>query len=499
MAGNFQKKTGGFLVSALIGLIIISFMFTGYETMQGGTPDSVATVGDHSIKYREFRAAYERQVQMYSQFMNGGKPLSQDQIKSMNISKQVVKSLVDRKLLLSLAAKIGVEPSEQAVKKDIKELPYFKTAEKFDINRYKAILANARISPQEFEEDIRGQRMAKELDSFLNEYPLSNSYLEDLIAWKKQGVKVSAVRVARGTLEKYVRVTSSEVKKFLANKDNLERVEGRFKARKSGLDQKEEVKARHILLTAKDAKGDLEKKAKDLRKKLTKRNFAKMADKHSQDPGNDRAGEKQGGSLGWFGKGRMVPEFEKAAFTMKKGEISQPVKTNYGYHIIYVEDKKAAKEATLNEHKDSIAKEIIRSEKKEDLDKLYAKVVAEAKAALKSNRESKLKRLNEKYEVTFQYNQLLNKVDGKVPGFNFEPAQIKQIFADKGKVLEFATGATTNVVISDEPTKKMVDGLKLDKESVKSSEALNYSRRLRKEMVDKIRDEVKVSINPQLI
>jgi peptidyl-prolyl cis-trans isomerase D len=65
--------------------------------------------------------------------------------------------------------------------------------------------------------------------------------------------------------------------------------------------------------------------------------FATLANEYSVDPGN---GGTKGGDLGWFGKGQMVKEFEKAAFTAKKGEIIEPVKSNFGYHIIYVRDKK---------------------------------------------------------------------------------------------------------------------------------------------------------------
>jgi len=65
--------------------------------------------------------------------------------------------------------------------------------------------------------------------------------------------------------------------------------------------------------------------------------FATLANEYSVDPGNQGT---KGGDLGWFGKGQMVKEFEKAAFTAKKGEIIEPVKSNFGYHIIYVRDKK---------------------------------------------------------------------------------------------------------------------------------------------------------------
>ena len=92
----------------------------------------------------------------------------------------------------------------------------------------------------------------------------------------------------------------------------------------------EEINARHILV--KD-----EAKAKEIAEKLAKGgDFAALAKENSDDPGS----KENGGDLGYFGKGQMVPEFEAAAFALEKGKISAPVKSNFGYHIIKVEDKR---------------------------------------------------------------------------------------------------------------------------------------------------------------
>jgi len=74
----------------------------------------------------------------------------------------------------------------------------------------------------------------------------------------------------------------------------------------------------------------------DIQKNVTAKNFAEFAQKYSQDPGS----KDNGGDLGWFGKGKMIPEFEKTAFSLGKGKISEPVKTNYGYHLILLLDKR---------------------------------------------------------------------------------------------------------------------------------------------------------------
>ena len=93
---------------------------------------------------------------------------------------------------------------------------------------------------------------------------------------------------------------------------------------------KPEIKARHILV-------EDEKTAKEVKAKLDKgEDFAKLAKQYSKDTGS----AQKGGDLGWFGTGKMLPEFETAAYKLKKNEISEPVKSQYGYHIIQLLDKK---------------------------------------------------------------------------------------------------------------------------------------------------------------
>ena len=74
----------------------------------------------------------------------------------------------------------------------------------------------------------------------------------------------------------------------------------------------------------------------NLKLKVTPENFAEYAEKYTDDP----SGRASGGALGWFGKGVMVQPFEETAFSLNKGEISKPVKTQFGYHLIYVIDKR---------------------------------------------------------------------------------------------------------------------------------------------------------------
>ncbi|MDQ0247187.1 foldase protein PrsA [Bacillus fengqiuensis] len=141
--------------------------------------------------------------------------------------------------------------------------------------------------------------------------------------------------------------------------------------------KKPEVKASHILVQD-------EKTAQEVKAKLDKgEDFAKLAKEYSQDPGS----AENGGDLGFFGPGKMVPEFEEAAYKLKKGEVSAPVKSSFGYHIIKVTDKKELK--PFEEMKAELEKEIKRS--KLDPEKLQKAVEEEMKAAKVEVKDEDLK------------------------------------------------------------------------------------------------------------
>lgn len=157
-------------------------------------------------------------------------------------------------------------------------------------------------------------------------------------------------------LEPYIEISDDEIAQYFENN-------------KDYLDQAEEVKASHILVESKEV-------ADEVKEKLDGgADFAELAKEYSTDTSNSQVG----GSLGYFGRGEMVPEFEEVAFSMKVDEISEPVETQFGFHIIKVEDHKEAKEATLDESKEDIRKTIFQDKMGDAYNTWYTEMLEEYK------------------------------------------------------------------------------------------------------------------------
>jgi parvulin-like peptidyl-prolyl isomerase len=159
---------------------------------------------------------------------------------------------------------------------------------------------------------------------------------------------------------KSANISSEEIAKNMADQNFAKKVEEYYKTNEASYESKEQVKASHILIKA-DPTNDAAAKAKAeaVLKRVQKEDFGKVAAEVSDDPGS----KVKKGDLGYFGHGQMVPEFEKVAFELPVGKISGLVKSNFGYHIIKVTDKKAASKSSFESVKNEIAKKFLAEER----------------------------------------------------------------------------------------------------------------------------------------
>jgi peptidyl-prolyl cis-trans isomerase C len=232
-----------------------------------------------------------------------------------------------------------------------------------------ALLRNPQLKEQFLDRWVDITLIAQEArDKKLDKDPKSQAKMEDIMN------AVLAHEFLQREIEGKVKITDDEIETY-------------YKGHKEEFTNPESAKARHILLKVpeganEEAWKEAESKAKDIKQKLENgEDFAELAKKYSDDPGS----KNKGGDLGFFTKGRMVPEFESAAFSLKPGELSDPVKTNFGYHLIEVQEKKAASTKTLAEVQ-AQTRQTLETEKQQQLqDALIEKL--KAKYPVKVNRD----------------------------------------------------------------------------------------------------------------
>jgi peptidyl-prolyl cis-trans isomerase D len=486
-----SNKISYFILTFIFLIIIASFLFSGFDNFSLGGGQNVATVDGTPVTAKEYQMAMNRQVEFFNQMMGG--QLTQKQLEEMGIKQSVLSGLIQQKLILNAAASMGIVVSLDEVKNEIKNMPYFKTNGQFDVNLYRNMLQGNGYVPAQFEELIANDLKQKKIDDLFNTLMISSDYVQEIAKFKKNEVIVQGVKISRQSLAPLISVSEKEVQEYLANAENLKALETTYTENFGTYNKPAEVKARHILIQDEDSKG-LDK-IKAIKAKVNAKNFAEIAKKETQDP----TGKDNGGDLGWFSTGRMVPEFEKVAFDMKVGDISAPVKTQFGYHLIYVEGKKAAQTKSFESVKSELARMNIQKTKASDLDKLLASTAKEVEEALRNNNISKIEALAAKVDgQVFKKNEV-NQYDQTLGMNSLAPQEVDQLFkASVGSVVDFGNPGTIFLLkVAEKRTGKDLKPEELTSEMTTQGQA--YSRRVREEVMKTLNNNAKVVTNQSLL
>lgn len=381
-------------VTAMVvfGAIILVFVFFGFSgRLGGGGIGAAAQVNDALVSVSSLQTAESNLKQVYGEVFGND---------AFRLRSEALRGLIDRELMSQAARQNGIVVSDLEVREAItKDVPVFQDKGRFQRDYYNRYLEMTHQLPRDFENSIRQQQEAMRV-RHLFEVASKTTALEaeKLAALKAYKMNVQFVRFDNAQLAKNFAVTSAEAEKALADAGFLKKVQDHFDKNKSEYAQEEQVRAQHILLLLKEGASEdeakkVQAKAADLAKKAESSDFGKLAAQNSEDPGS----KTKNGDLGYFGRGKMVKEFEEAAFTAPVGKIVGPVKTAYGFHIIKVNDKKAATPANFDKQKVAIAQKLMAEEK------VAAQVKTLEEAVTKNDEPalaSSLKAVNAKWEET---------------------------------------------------------------------------------------------------
>ncbi len=354
----------------IFGAIILVFALWGLTPNdrlfgQGG---AVATVNDAAISQAQYfdmvdRLQRDPRFQQFEGLGEMGRRLLQS---------QAINQLVQGELVAQAASKERIWTSDAEVREVITSIPAFHEEGRFRREYYMNYLSSVRKTPAEFEDEIRReQAYARTIRMFRSALIPFHVEGEKLKALKDIKANLDFISISTESLVIPESISKADIKAFLAQAGSEEKVKDYYESNRDVFSSPEQVKVRHILIRTNPSDPASEQaaltKIEDLAKRANAKNFAQLAKEHSEDPGS----KENGGLIDFFPRGRMVPEFEEVAFSLTANEISKPVKTAYGYHLIQLLEKKAAKESALDEVREEIAATLIARERsQEELSKL---------------------------------------------------------------------------------------------------------------------------------
>ncbi|MCS6837794.1 MAG: SurA N-terminal domain-containing protein [Bdellovibrionaceae bacterium] len=485
-AKNFGFRQ--FFAFSILLIIVIVFIFFGYSAKDSIGTGGVGQVNDYVISQAEYAREYQKIESMYGPWL---RHLGNSKMQGEFLHNQAFEGVVNRILMFQAAQELGIRvPQGELVKHITREIPEFQEDGKFRRDRYEGLLQANNYSVSDFENLVNQQLVMRRLEWVLNllvnPSQLEAEYQKLLFQGQKQ------IEYATWDSQEWIekqKYPEKELRDLLKNEEFRARVEKEFQARQESLSQPERVRARHILIKVENesAGADALKKAKEIRQKLTSKNFAEMAKQYSEDPGS----KDKGGDLGFFARGTMVNAVEEYVFTAPLGNISDPIKSEFGYHIIQVLEKTAARKATFQEHDIKMA-QIVKARD------VYEKEIAQLEEAYKSRRYQEVEELIKKWNIQWETSPWISLGDEQIGGLGSQltPETVWAVTKDNPYLSEIVRDGGRVYVVKFKAEKEFKDDKK-SKEAVESLKKAKFNELLGR-YLEKFKQKSNIVKNPKI-
>ncbi|KJR97732.1 MAG: hypothetical protein VR65_22060 [Desulfobulbaceae bacterium BRH_c16a] len=377
-----RKKAQSTFIQIIVVIIALVFIFWGVGSNLGDGRQAALVVNGEEVTFQQYQKAYDSAYQRLSDQFGGNVP--KGLAETFGLKQQVINQLVQTTLLRQGAAEMGIMVSSDEIRDFIQGMVQFQENGAFSIERYKAILAANQMAPTKFEESLRFDRLsevaAREIGRFAS--VVTDSEIQDTYSRLNEKLAVKYVQLSPGDFVDKVTVDDATLAAWFETVKDRYKSEPRMKLKyllftyddiagkitidkakieefyQDNLDtfkEPEQRHARHILFQAEEGDSaqvheEKAKKAEEVLQLAGKgEDFTSLASEYSEGPS-----KSTGGDLGFFARGRMIPEFEDTVFSMQPGEISEVVKTSFGYHIIKLVEIKPAATRPLDAVTDEI-------------------------------------------------------------------------------------------------------------------------------------------------
>lgn len=294
------------------------------------------------------------------------------------LDQMAAESLIQRAVLATEAEEVGLRATDDEVRQVVRT--FFRTPEgtidaaaarEFGERRY----GSERRFASEIRDDILTTKLLQLIDAGVE---VSDAEVRDALRYQREAVRLALVVLDPDQPAGVIEVDDEAVTAMLA--DQAPRVREFYDQHPERYNQPERVRARHVLLRV--APGASEEEVAQVRTRAEAalariqggEDFAAVASELSEDPGS----KAQGGDLGFFARGQMVPAFEEVAFSLEPGQTSELVKTDFGFHVIRVEERKAAEQRSFDDAAREIAEELVRVDRGRELVQEQATALEEA-------------------------------------------------------------------------------------------------------------------------
>jgi peptidyl-prolyl cis-trans isomerase D len=384
MLSLMRKHAGTWMIKVILGAIVVVFVFWGVGSYRSRQSGRVAKVNGTVITLSDYRESYNNLIEQVRRSF--GNNLNEELIQMLQLRKRALDQLVDKALMLQAAEKLKLTVSDEELAEFIKNIGAFQTAGVFDSGRYINTLNKNRLTPEEFEVQQREALILNKLQALI----AGSIKVSDLEARQWYIRNNAEVDINYLVLEpqryKDIKLTDEEIRNYFEQHKDFYKTDPTIKVRylyfkpedyaakvtlsedeirdyyESNLDEfdiPKTVEARHILIKAdQNVKAEQDESARKKAEEIFKlakegQDFAELARKYSEGPT-----KAKGGYLGTFRREEMVKPFSDRAFSMNAGDISEPVRTNFGWHIIKVEKVNPEKTLTLDEAEADIRKKL---------------------------------------------------------------------------------------------------------------------------------------------